>query len=661
MKLRLVGTTWAAAFVAVVLVGGILFPTVASADTSIYDIQLGVVPVGTVVQCDSVVVTGAGIFGYFVQEPIPSPTYQRRYSGLWVYNPSHSMRKGDLVSIRGAYAEYYASTEIDIPTAIDGFEIKMGTVPIPDPVPVKINEVNDTGVYNAAYEGVLIRVDRDDPTLYSLREYQEGTKRYWTIQTDAGGIGDSLSVYHENALAGADFSYGAPDAGTPFTHLQGILQFTRNRFRLAPRSCEGDFGAPCKPRLAGAYSTGAATVNVQFDTNVDPATAGITTNYLLASGAAVYTAQRDPVRLNTVHLTTDAITPGYSEEISVSGVKSVGLLTMDGTQTAQFRSGITPLYNIQFVPNPAVKDSSLLVGAVVTVEGRVAALEGNYYYLQEGDGGEWHGLYCRVAKSGALAVGDRVQASGVVSEYFGMTELVYQAGIDNFANLGRDANPVVLNYLTTADLKYRDATRGAERWESGLVKLLNVTFRDSIPGVAGPYFGEWLLAQGAAPDTAMVDLNGMTLAGGSYDPCPGNRINLTGIVSYAYNTYRVYPRTGRGNDVFQLYAVPGCPVTGVNPASEAAAVDLRQNRPNPFGIETTIGFALPAPSQVRLEVIDVSGRLVKVLAAGQLAGGEHTYRWDGTNSAGTRAAAGTYFYRLSHDGQEASHRMVLLP
>ena len=45
-------------------------------------------------------------------------------------------------------------------------------------------------------------------------------------------------------------------------HLQGILSYTRDRFRIAPRSCELDFGAPCMPNLAGAYATGASAIGV---------------------------------------------------------------------------------------------------------------------------------------------------------------------------------------------------------------------------------------------------------------------------------------------------------------------------------------------------------------------------------------------------------------
>lgn len=669
MKLRLSGLVLAVAFVAVVLTGGLFATTPARADTSVYNVQLGMVPEGDIVQCDSVVVTGAGMFGYFVQEPIPHGTWGQKFSGIWVYTGTgHTMHKGDLVSVRGTYKEYFLSSEIDVVAAGGmGSQVYMGHVPIPEPVPVRIAEVNDTGVDAEAYEGVFVKVDRTDDTLFSLREYPGlSGKRYWTIATGAGGTGDSLSVYHENSKPGDDFSYGAPDANTAFTHLQGILQYTRDRYRLAPRSCEEDFGAPCKPRLAGAYATGSSTMNVQFDTNVDAASASIAGNYELASSAVVYTAQRDPVRLNTVHLTTDLLPAGGAETIFVSGVQSTGGLSMDGTQTADFRSGITPIQTIQFVVNPAVRDSSLLVNNVVTVEGRVAATEGNYYYLQEGTGGQWKGLYCRVAKTGLLRIGDRVQVSGVVSEYYGMTELIFQQGVDNFQNLGTDPSPVAVNIVTTADVHYRDPVgpgyKSDERWESCLVKLLNETFRDSIPGVAGPYYKEWLLASTpATPDTAMIDMDGLSLAGASYDACPGNRANVTGILFYAYDKYRIYPRTGLGGDIQELYHAPGCATNDVTPMTPTASLDLRQNRPNPFGLETSIGFALPAASQVRLEVIDVSGRLVKVLAAARLEGGEHLYQWDGTTDAGRHAAAGTYFYRLRCDGRDTSRRMVLLP
>jgi hypothetical protein len=506
-------------------------------------------------------------------------------------------------------------------------------------------------VRNAAANVILqIQAARIDK-IYSVPEYApaQGISIYFPVATVDSLNGDDLYANYQNQ-------------GTSPANLDFVADTQWDEF-LALLLTE----APITPWLRGAYATGPTTVRVQFDVDLDPTTAEVEDNYELLSGASVAYAELDPVRLTTVNLTIGTPAPAYpnnAETITVNGVKSAGGILMSPNQSTSFRSGLTTIYDIQHVTNQAVRDSSVLVGEVVTLEATVTAVEGNYCYLQQGSGA-WKGLYCRVAKSGDIALGNRLQVSGEVTEYVGMTELVYKTGVDNFRNLGTDPTPFAVNILTPSLLHYRDPAgfdfKSAEPWEGCLVKLLNATFRDSIDGVAGPYFDEWLLASTpATADTAMLDMTGMTLAGGSYDACPGNRADITGILFYADGKYRIYPRTGRGGDIRELYAAPGCPTTDVDSVAQPAILDLRQNRPNPFGIETAIAFALPHASQVRLEVVDVSGRLVRVLTAGPLATGEHVYQWDGMTDAGRRAAAGTYFYRLRCDGRETARRMVLL-
>ncbi len=67
---------------------------------------------------------------------------------------------------------------------------------------------------------------------------------------------------------------------------------------------------------------------------------------------------------------------------------------------------------------------------------------------------------------------------------------------------------------------------------------------------------------------------------------------------------------------------------------------LEQNYPNPFNPSTSIRFALPTASSVRLEVFNVLGQKVAVLHDGQLTAGYHTMHWTAT------VASGLYFYRL---------------
>jgi hypothetical protein len=79
------------------------------------------------------------------------------------------------------------------------------------------------------------------------------------------------------------------------------------------------------------------------------------------------------------------------------------------------------------------------------------------------------------------------------------------------------------------------------------------------------------------------------------------------------------------------------------------------NYPNPFNPQTTIRFVLPAREHVRLDVCDLLGREVALLADGMLDPGEHRVRWDAT-----RAAAGPYFYRLQTTHAVRTGKMLLM-
>jgi hypothetical protein len=93
----------------------------------------------------------------------------------------------------------------------------------------------------------------------------------------------------------------------------------------------------------------------------------------------------------------------------------------------------------------------------------------------------------------------------------------------------------------------------------------------------------------------------------------------------------------------------------------AALLALEQNRPNPFNPSTTISFTLPVESEVRLEVYDVSGRLVARLIDGARQGaGPHNVEWNGRDASGRAAASGIYVYRLVAGKEMISRKMVLL-
>jgi len=84
------------------------------------------------------------------------------------------------------------------------------------------------------------------------------------------------------------------------------------------------------------------------------------------------------------------------------------------------------------------------------------------------------------------------------------------------------------------------------------------------------------------------------------------------------------------------------------------AVMLDQNYPNPFNPSTTIRYALPRRSQVRLTVFDVLGQQLLVLVDEEVEAGYHEVQFD----AG-RLSSGVYFYRL-HAGDYAQTKKLLL-
>lgn len=101
---------------------------------------------------------------------------------------------------------------------------------------------------------------------------------------------------------------------------------------------------------------------------------------------------------------------------------------------------------------------------------------------------------------------------------------------------------------------------------------------------------------------------------------------------------------------------------GTSPAPlPLAGAALLGNTPNPFNPSTRIRFTLPAGgAEVELALYDLSGRVVRHLAAGALAGGPHEVTWDGRADDGQAAPGGVYVYRLAGAGIDLSRKLVLL-
>lgn len=112
----------------------------------------------------------------------------------------------------------------------------------------------------------------------------------------------------------------------------------------------------------------------------------------------------------------------------------------------------------------------------------------------------------------------------------------------------------------------------------------------------------------------------------------------------------------------QRLTIPENVSTGVGDSEPTPrAFRLYPCYPNPFNPVTRFRYDLPEPASIRLEIFDLSGRLVRVLVDGEtLATGRNEAVWDGRDAAGQVVAAGTYFYQLQAGTFRQTERMTLV-
>ncbi len=82
---------------------------------------------------------------------------------------------------------------------------------------------------------------------------------------------------------------------------------------------------------------------------------------------------------------------------------------------------------------------------------------------------------------------------------------------------------------------------------------------------------------------------------------------------------------------------------------------LLQNYPNPFNPSTTIKFALPTTSNVKLSVYNSLGEVVSTLVNGSMEAGNHSVNWNASNNA-----SGMYFFKLEAGNFTSTKKMMLV-
>jgi len=105
------------------------------------------------------------------------------------------------------------------------------------------------------------------------------------------------------------------------------------------------------------------------------------------------------------------------------------------------------------------------------------------------------------------------------------------------------------------------------------------------------------------------------------------------------------------------------PVDGsIRPQLRQGRVTVYGLTPNPFSQATRLDFVISgsAAAPVKIDVFNVSGRLVRTLETGVMAPGQHSVTWNGRDAGGAQVGPGVYFIRANVGGESATSRVLRL-
>ena len=131
------------------------------------------------------------------------------------------------------------------------------------------------------------------------------------------------------------------------------------------------------------------------------------------------------------------------------------------------------------------------------------------------------------------------------------------------------------------------------------------------------------------------------------------------ISGHVYSYYHVTTTDSAGNEG-GASSVENTYSGIVEADAKPLACALRRNRPNPFQARTTIAFDLPQAVHVRLQVFDITGRLVRTLTNARYPAGCHSVVWDGKDDTGRPVGPGVYTVVMDAGGLKATQKLLLL-
>lgn len=88
--------------------------------------------------------------------------------------------------------------------------------------------------------------------------------------------------------------------------------------------------------------------------------------------------------------------------------------------------------------------------------------------------------------------------------------------------------------------------------------------------------------------------------------------------------------------------------------------ELLNAYPNPFNPSTAIFYSLEKAAELRLDIYNLRGQIVRSFGRSHASGGKYSLIWDGRDESGREVSSGVYVYRMTTPGYDHSRKVILL-
>ncbi len=182
-----------------------------------------------------------------------------------------------------------------------------------------------------------------------------------------------------------------------------------------------------------------------------------------------------------------------------------------------------------------------------------------------------------------------------------------------------------------------------------------ICWRPSCLDTTGTFKGNFYLVHESNPSEFSILMNNTT-TGAKAGAGPINNASYTllkiGSDSMCLEIFDVAQKGAR-----IIFVPPKSAVTDA-PTSKFA---LEQNYPNPFNLSTStrINFSVAERSNVRIDIFDVKGSLVRTVVNEQLEAGQWPIVWDGTDAHGNVMPSGSYICKMTAGDFAQTIKMTL--